>query len=126
MIDDLVGKPFSFMDKIMLRGVGSKRMMVEAVSSNMVSLLNTVADLNYANIELRPAGVLVRINKGLENYTWVIPYYHLAIYKTERLSVHAQGKYIQFKNNRLVRENKSFFEKLWEEKAKHDAQYSFY
>ena len=45
--------------------------------------------------------------KGLKNYTWIIPYYHLVIYKTNGASIHAQGKYIRFRNNQTFKENSS-------------------
>ena len=125
IINDLVGKPFSIFQAIRLRGVGSKRMIVDEVSPNMANVINTVSDINYANIELRPNGILIMINKGLRNFTWVIPYYHLVIYKVNGSSIHAQGRFIHFKNNKTFKENKSFFDKLMNEKIRHDEQYDF-
>lgn len=122
-INDLVGKPFGLVQSIKMGGIGSKRMMVKAVSPNMQQYLNAVDDVNYANLELRPNGVLIRINKGLKNFTWVIPYYQLVIYKTNGSSIHAQGKFIHFKQNTTFRENKAFFDKLLEEKVKYHSQY---
>ena len=125
LINDLVGKPFSFLQSLRMKGIGSKRMIIDDVSPNMKSYLNTVSDVNYANIELRPIGILVLINKGLKNYTWVIPYYHLVIYKTNGSSIHAQGRFIHFRNNKTFKENKSFFDKLLYLKIKYESQYSF-
>ncbi|MDX1700836.1 MAG: hypothetical protein R3250_09475, partial [Melioribacteraceae bacterium] len=125
IINDLVGKPFSIFQAIRLRGVGSKRMIVDEVSPNMTNVINKVSDINYANIELRPNGILIMINKGLRNFTWVIPYYHLVIYKVNGSSIHAQGRFVHFKNNKTFKENKSFFDKLMNEKIKHDQQYDF-
>lgn len=124
LINDLVGKPFSFMQSIRMKGIGSKRMMIEDVSPNMQHYLNTVDDVNYANLELRPLGLLVRINKGLKNYTWVIPYYQLVIYKTNGSSIHAQGRFIHFRNNTTFKENKAFFDKLMTEKVQYESQYN--
>ena len=92
----------------------------------MHQYMNKVADLNYANIELRPGGILIRINKGLRNFTWAIPYYHLVIYKTNGASIHAQGKYVHFRANRTFKENKAFFSKMLDEKIEYDAQYDLY
>ena len=125
LINDLVGKPFSFLQSLKMKGIGSKRMIIDDVSPNMKSFLNTVSDANYANIELRPIGILILINKGLKNYTWVIPYYQLVIYKTNGSSIHAQGRFIQFRNNKTFKENKSFFDKLLDMKIKYESQYSF-
>ena len=124
IIEDLVGAPFSLVQKLKMRGVGSKRMIVDEVSPNMQSMMNTVADLNYANIELRPNGIVIMINKGLKNFTWIIPYYHLVIYKINGSSIHAQGRYIHFRNNKTFKENKGFFDKLMDEKVKYDMNHA--
>ena len=123
IIDDLVGASFSFMQRIKMNGIGSKRMIVDEVSPNMLSLMNAVSDLNYANIELRPKGILIMINKGLKNFTWIIPYYQLVIYKINGSSIHAQGKFVHFRNNKTFKENKKFFDKLLDEKVKYDMDF---
>lgn len=123
-INALVGPPFSFARAIRMKGVGSKRMIIEETSANLQEYLNLVSDLNYANIELRPKGILLLINKGHQNFTWGIPYYQLAWYKTNGISIHAQGQYIRFRNNRTLQENKKFFDKLITEKIKYDDQYN--
>lgn len=124
IIADLIGSPFSLVQKLKMNGVGSKRMIVDEVSPNMQSMMNKVADINYANIELRPKGILVMINQGLKNFTWIIPYYQLVIYKVNGSSIHAQGRFIHFRNSKTFRENKKFFDKLLDEKVKYDMQYS--
>jgi hypothetical protein len=109
-----------------MKGVGSKRMIIEDVSPNLKSYINLVSDINYANIELRSGGIIIYINKGLKNFTWVIPYYQLVIYKTNGTSIHAQGRSIHFKNNKTFKENKAFFDKLLDEKVRHEFKYDFY
>jgi len=120
IINDLVGPAFSFLQRFKMNGIGSKRMIIDEVSPNMLSLMNVVSDLNYGNIELRPKGILIMINKGLKNFTWIIPYYQLVIYKVNGSSIHAQGKYIHFRYNKTFKENKKFFDKLLDEKVKYD------
>ena len=112
LLQDIVGKSFSFWQALKLHGIGSKRMIIDTVSPNLQQYLNKTDDLNYANIELRPFGILVHINKGLSNYTWAIPFSQLHIYKTKGTSIHAQGRFIQVKNNRMLKENKRFFDKI--------------
>ena len=124
IITDLIGSPFSLVQKLKLGGVGSKRMIVDEVSPNMQSMMNTVSDVNYANIEIRPKGILIMINKGLKNFTWIIPYYQLVIYKTNGSSIHAQGRFVHFRNSKTFRENKKFFDKLLDEKVKYDMKYT--
>ena len=125
LINDLVGKPYSLYEIFKMRGTGSKRMIIDEASPNFSSYPNTNSDPTYANLELRPNGVLIRINKGLRNFTWVIPFYQLVIYKTNGSSIHAQGKFIHFKNNITFKENKSFFKKLLDRKVEFEKQYDF-
>lgn len=125
LIKGLVGNAFGFIESIKLKGIGSKRMVIDKVSPNLKQYLNTVSDINYGNIELRSNGILIHITKGLQNFTWAIPYYQLVIYKTNGSSIHAQGKFVRFKNNRMLKENKIFFDKLLNEKIKFDEQYNF-
>lgn len=124
-INDLLGKPYSFIQSIKLKGTGSKRMMIDDVSIGFKSIMNTVADINYGNIELREKGLLVHINKGLKNYSWAIPFYQLHIYKTNGFSIHAQGNFVRFKSNKLLKENKKFIDKLIDLKIENDKQFDF-
>ncbi|MBC2846194.1 hypothetical protein [Winogradskyella flava] len=124
IIADLIGSSFSLVQKLKMKGVGSKRMIIDEVSPNMQSMMNVVSDINYANIELRPKGILVMINQGLKNFTWIIPYYQLVIYKVNGSSLHAQGRFIHFRNSKTFKENKKFFDKLLNEKVKYDMQFA--
>ena len=120
-----VGQPFSILESLKMNGIGSKRMVINDVSPNLKVYMNSVSDVNYANIELREKGILIFINKGLQNFTWAIPYYQLVIYKTNGASIHAQGKFINFKNNITFKENKAFFTKMYDQKLKYVEQYNF-
>ncbi|TNJ42453.1 hypothetical protein KFZ70_14870 [Tamlana fucoidanivorans] len=125
ILKDLVGDSFSFFESIKIGGIGSKRMIINDVSPNLKPYINKVADINYANIELRKKGILIYINKGLKNFTWAIPFFQLVIYKTNGSSIHAQGKFINFLNNKTFKENKKFFTKLMDLKTEYDLQYNF-
>ena len=123
LFDNFVGKPYTFFEAIKRRGVGSKRMIVDKVSPNLNPILNTVSDINYANIEMRKKGILIHITKGLKNFTWAIPFYHLVLYKTDGMSIHAQGRFIHFKKSKNFYENKIFLRSLLKEKVQFDEQY---
>ncbi|MFD2550677.1 hypothetical protein ACFSQP_02495 [Bizionia sediminis] len=125
IIEDLIGKPYSFLEAFKLKGIGSKRMIINETSPNLEPYLNRVSDVNYANIEMRPGGIIIYINKGLQNFSWIIPYYQLVIYKTNGASIHAQGKFINFKNNTTFKENKKFFKRLLQNKIDYDERYKF-
>tara|TARA_B100001093_G_scaffold362498_1_gene347246 strand:- start:55 stop:483 length:429 start_codon:yes stop_codon:yes gene_type:complete len=122
-LENFVGKQYSLLDSLKRGGVGSKRMIVKQISPNLNYIVNIISDLNYANIELRKKGILIRINKGLKNFTWAIPFYQLVFYKTDFTSIHAQGRFIHFENSKTFKENKKFFENLLAEKIKFDKQY---
>jgi len=122
----LLGKPYTFLKALKLGGVGSKRMMIEQVSPKFSSMMNNVSDINYGNIELREKGIIVHINKGLKNYSWAIPFYQLHIYNTQTFSIHTQGNFVQFKKNNLLRENKSFLDKLVDLKIENSKLYELY
>jgi hypothetical protein len=124
-MNDLLGKSYSFLKAIKMGGVGSKRMIIDAVSPGFLKVINAVSDVNYGNIELREKGIIVHINKGLKNYSWAIPYYQLHTYKTEGFSIHAQGNFVRFKNNKLLKENKQFIDKVINCKIENNKQYDF-
>lgn len=123
LINDCLGAPYGFIQSLKLGGIGSKRMMIEDVSHNLRNVINRTADINYGNIELRPNGILVMINKGLKNFTWAIPFRQLVVYKTDGLSIHAQGKYVRFKDNKLFRENAKFLNKMLKLKVENTQQF---
>lgn len=124
-INGVLGKPYSFIDAIKMKGVGSKRMMVKSVSPKFQNILNTVSDINYANIELRKKGIIVHIAKGHKNYSWAVPFYQLTIYQTGGFSVYAQGNFVRFENNKLLKENKKFLNKLVDLKCEDSKKYEF-
>lgn len=123
LINDLLGKPFSFWKSIVMKRIGLKRMAIKEVSPNMTQYLDSTTEVNYANLELRPVGLLVKLNNGLNNFTWVIPYYKLAIHKSKGSSIHAEGKFINFRSGKANKENKSFFDKLLNEKVKYESEH---
>lgn len=125
-INDLLGKPISFLRAFKKGGVGSKRMMIDDVSVGFKKMMNTISDINYGNIELRDKGIIVHIIKGHKNYSWAIPFYQLHIYKTTGFSIHAQGNFVRFKNNKLLKENKKFLDKLIDLKIENEKNYEFY
>lgn len=122
LIADLVGKPYSFFQRLKLKGVDSQWMPVEKVDPNLESFLGPVADEVQGKIQLRTNGIVIGITIGSRKYNWAIPYYQLVIYKTKSISVHAQGRFIQFGKNGTFMGNKSFFAKLLNLKADYNQQ----
>ncbi|MDL5513060.1 hypothetical protein QSE00_14630 [Arenibacter sp. M-2] len=108
-----------------MKGTVSNRMIIEEYSANMKDFLNSSFDATYANIELRPLGILVGIFKGLTNFTWVIPYYQLIIYNNDCSSLYSQGRFIRFRRDVAFEKSKSFLHKLLKQKAGYESKYDF-
>jgi len=126
IINDLLGYSYSFLKSIRLGGTGSKRMIIDEVSPNFKKYMNTISDINYGNIEIREKGILIHINKGLNNFSWPIPFYQLHTYKTNGISFFSHGNFIRFKNNKLLKENKKFIDKIMNLKIENDQKYDLY
>ncbi len=126
IFNDLLGKRFSFLQSIKMGGSGSKRMIIEEVGIGFQKYMNTISDINYGNIELRKQGIIVHINKGLKTFSWAIPFYQLHTYKTNGFSIHAHGNFVRFKNNKLLKENRKFINKIINLKIENDKRYNFY
>ena len=69
-----MGKPFGLIEKLKLGGIGSRRMIIENFSEDIKNLTLKVSGIQYANIELRPNGIIVHINQGIYTHAWTIPY----------------------------------------------------
>lgn len=116
-IENLLGKPFSPLSVIKIGVIGSSRMMIEENSPGFDKLVNLNLDLTYASIGLRPKGIVVILAKSYKNLTWAIPYHYLSFYKTDVLSIHAQGEFLKLKisNNQNVK----FLNKVLDRKIKY-------
>lgn len=118
-LNEFIGKPFSILKKIRLKGVKSKKIKIEEVSPNLRQYIMET-ETAYGHIELRPKGILIRVNKGVQQLIWAIPYYQLYIYKTPGLNIHGQGKYIVFKHDPNKPDTSSIEKKITKEKLLFD------
>lgn len=108
----IVGKTYSFFEKIKIGGIGSSRLMIEELSPKLrPKNMQTVA-INYANIELRPKGIIIHFTNRLDRYSWIIPYYRLVVYSTQTFSIHSNGSFMQFKKNKNYQDNNKFIHKM--------------
>ncbi|GAA0762094.1 hypothetical protein [Psychroflexus lacisalsi] len=80
-IIDKVGKPFTFMERIKLGGIGSGKLNINSSSIQIYNLLILDNNLNICGVEMRPNGIIVTFRSLLETYALVIPYYKLKLYK---------------------------------------------
>lgn len=107
-----MGKPFGLIEKLRLGGIGSRRMIIENFSEDLKNLALKVSGIQYANIELRPNGVIIHINQGIYTHAWTIPYFRLSIFNGDFFTVHGGGSHIQFNKEKSWKENKDFLQKI--------------
>ena len=53
---ELVGRPFSFIERLKLGGIGSNKLVIADASKEIVELLRLDNNVNYCNIEIRKNG----------------------------------------------------------------------
>ena len=119
LIDEEMGNAFSLIKKLQLGGIGSRRLIIEHFSKNMSHLKLKVSGLQYANIEIRPKGIIIHINQGIYTYAWTIPFFRLSIYNGDFFTIHGNGNYIQFNKEKSWKENRNFLQKLIHLKSKY-------
>ena len=107
-----MGKPFGLIEKLKLGGIGSRRMIIENFSEDIKNLTLKVSGIQYANIELRPNGIIVHINQGIYTHAWTIPYFRLSVFNGDFFTIHGGGSHIQFNKEKSWKENKDFLQKI--------------
>ena len=68
-----LGPAYSMLQRIKLGGTGSPRLIIHDCSEHFNEYLHHSSDLPYANIELRPRGLLLRFRYLLETMAWLLP-----------------------------------------------------
>lgn len=97
-INDLAGKPFSLRERLKLRGIGSKRMVIQEISAAYQKYMNPDHYQSKANLELRPYGLIIHFRHKLQSYSWVMPYSQVEIKNEDHLFLGSNEKFIQFKD----------------------------
>tara|TARA_B100000508_G_scaffold55003_2_gene42632 strand:- start:33874 stop:34308 length:435 start_codon:yes stop_codon:yes gene_type:complete len=99
LINEAVGKPYNVVD-MFFKGVGqigSSRMEVIEHSKLFDRVMRQRKQAVFANIALRPKGIIVVFFIRTSNYSWVIPFQYLSIFKTDILVIHGQGEFLKLK-----------------------------
>jgi hypothetical protein len=113
-IDIRVGKSYGIFEVLKQGAIGSSRMEVVEYSKLFTKIMSQRKQAVFANLSIRPNGILVTINVRLSNYSWVIPYHYLSIFKTNLLVIHGQGEYLKLKIT--GDQNKKVIDKILERK----------
>jgi len=61
---NILGKAFSFFEKVKIGGIGSGRLVIEELSTKLQPKNMQSIAINYANIELRPKGIIIHLPIG--------------------------------------------------------------
>ncbi len=110
LINEAVGESYSFAERWKLRGIGSKRLVVSAASSDFEVARNPEHYQTVVSIELRPKGLLVYFRKKIDNYTAVFPFHKLVINKTNDVQLQLGNASITFADGYV--KDKLFFDKV--------------
>lgn len=111
-IDDAVGKPFTLMERIKMKGIGSGKLIIDSTSLQIHNLMVLDNNQNACGIEIRPNGILVSFRSLLETYALVIPFYKLKIYKgqSDVYSIYKDDYFIKVKATE--KQHHKFMQKL--------------
>ena len=72
-INELVGKPYSLLERITKKGIGSPKLFITRCSKEIYDLLHVNESVKFCNIEMRPNGIIIGFQSPLEVYALVIP-----------------------------------------------------
>ncbi|MFT6866957.1 MAG: hypothetical protein ACJA08_001795 [Cyclobacteriaceae bacterium] len=109
-INKIVGEAYSFLDRFKLNGIGSKRMPISSISPEFTEYLKADHYITYANIELRPKGIIIHFRYKLESYCWPMAYDKLVVETEPNLTLRSKDKFITFKDGLML--NGKFVDKL--------------
>ena len=116
-INNFVGKPFSLIKRLKMKGIGSGKLLIVNASKEIENLLILDQNINQCNIERRPKGIIIYFRVLLETYALIIPYYKLVIFKVggDIYTIHIDHRKVKIK----VKSNKDheFIRNILNEKA---------
>ena len=98
-INEEVGKTFTLLERLKLKGIGSPKLHITSASIDIHNLLILDNNSNVCNIEMRPSGIIVLFRSLLETYGLIIPYYKLKLYKgkSQEYSIYRDHYFIKVK-----------------------------
>ena len=118
-INELVGKPYSLLERITKKGIGSPKLFITRCSKEIYDLLHVNESVKFCNIEMRPNGIIIGFQSRLEVYALVIPYYKLVLFKPgNTVTFHIDAHYISVDASKYNANSKKFIAKIEETKLK--------
>ena len=116
-IDNYVGKPFTLMERLKQKGIGSGKLIIKKANKDIESLLCLDHNINHCNIERRTKGIIIYFRVLLETYALVIPYYKLVVFKVDKqeYTFHIDHRFLKIEV--LSRKNHDFIQNILDQKA---------
>ena len=125
-IADVVGRPYTLIEKIRMRGVGTSKMQIVEADEKMAELLNISVDTKYCYFELRTKGLIIGFQSISKTYVWVIPFYSLSIYYNGGLlSIYSNTDFMKVKKPFYGSVDKKYLKKVLDCKAKYFEESDF-
>jgi hypothetical protein len=119
-----VGKSFSMLKRIKLKGIGSQRYVLFEASKELEQLISRDNMTNFCNIELRKKGVVLRFRSKSETYGWMVPFHLLSIIKSEDyFAIFAGADFVRLKAAQNSPLNHKFIQKLLQLKLESNLHY---
>ncbi len=85
-VEELVGAPYSLLQRLRMNGNGSQRLSVISSNDEILNILETKSTSDpYINIELRPGGIIIHFRVRLDNWALIIPFHKLTIFSQDNL-----------------------------------------
>lgn len=99
-------------------GIGSRRMLITDASPRLLHWLEMQNSAKYCYLELRPGGVIVHFRSILETFGWIIPHYHLNLFRNgKEFSLHGTGEYMKIGGINNFDPDFAFFKKLMDQQV---------
>ncbi len=97
-IEDLVGRPYSFIERIKLRGIGTSKMQIIEAAPEIDKLLKVSSSTAYCYLEIRTKGLIVGFQSQLKILALPIPFQQLSIYyNSGLLSVYGNQLFLKMR-----------------------------
>jgi hypothetical protein len=118
-IDVAVGPAFGLFSKSRWQGIGSERLVITNATGQLEKIFGGRFTQNFANIEMRPGGIIIRVRYRLEVYGIIIPFGKLTLFKNNpgEVNVYGDGLKMTLRNYQGRAINQRFIQKLIEAKA---------
>ncbi len=78
-VEKAVGKEHPFFQRLKMGGTGSQKFVITEASEAIMQLVEKDNSINYAHIEIRPLGIIIRFKSYQETYGLVVPFAQLKL-----------------------------------------------